>query len=89
MEGVPQEHRAEYANVVWLAFLEKSGQPPTRLMSPAEFGVLRGWMDAGIPLRVVLRALADTKGTGRVLGYFAPSVSDAFEHWRLALSGTR
>lgn len=78
------EQRTEYAEAVWTAFLAKSGLPETRVSSPGDFVTLKGWMDAGIPLRIVLRAFKDTKGKGRCLAYFAPSVRDAFDYYRKA-----
>lgn len=78
------EQRQEYAEAVWKAFLAKSGLPETRVSSPGDFVTLKGWMDAGIPLRIVLRAFKDTKGKGRCLAYFAPSVRDAFDYYRKA-----
>jgi hypothetical protein len=54
-------------------------------MSSLEFDVLKRWMDAGIPLAVVLRGITDTRGKGRMLGYFASSVQEAVEMQRKAV----
>lgn len=79
--------RPAFADAIWAEFLAKSEQPVTRLMSPREFAVLKGWQDAGIPLRIVLRGLEDTKGKGSSLAYYGPSVQVAYERWRQAVPG--
>jgi hypothetical protein len=83
--GVPEDQRQEYADAVWQAFLAKTGERVTRDMSSLEFDVLKRWMDAGIPLAVVLRGITDTRGKGRMLGYFASSVQEAVEMQRKAV----
>jgi hypothetical protein len=70
---------------VWQAFLAKTGERVTRDMSSLEFDVLKRWMDSGIPLAVVLRGITDTRGKGRMLGYFASSVQEAVEMQRKAV----
>ena len=77
--------RSLYAHEVWTAFLQRTGQPQTRLMSPAEWDVMRGWLDAEVPLRIVLRAFADTAGRGKTLGYYRGSVEEAMKHWTQAV----
>lgn len=77
-----------YADDVWSAFLAKTGERVTRLMTPGEFETLKGWRDLGIPLRVVLRGIEDTRGRGRMLGYYNSSVLAAYESWRQALGAT-
>ena len=79
------EQRSEYAYIVWNRFLERTGQPSTRIMSPSEWDVLRGWMDAEVPLRVVLRAFEDTAGRGKTLAYYRGSVEEAMKHWTQAV----
>ena len=86
LSPVPEDLRTEYARAVWEAYITRT-QEPTRMMSTVEFEVVKGWMDTGIPLRIVLQAMAETKGTGRVLGYYAASVRIEYERWRLAMSG--
>lgn len=76
--------RSEYAEAVWQEFCARVGQP-TRTMSRVEFEVVDGWLQRGIPLRIVLRGIQDTKGNGRTLAYFGPSVLEAFDHWRQAV----
>ena len=78
--------RTEYAEAVWEEFLLRSGQPATRSISPVEWYTLAGWMNAGIPLRVVLRGLEDTGRPGRALTYYRASVAQAAENWRKALA---
>lgn len=82
--GLTDEQKAEYASAVWEEFLKVSGQRGTRSITPLEYAALKRWMDAGIPLRVVLRGMADTKGKGRMLGYYNSSVQDAYEYHRQA-----
>jgi uncharacterized protein YdaU (DUF1376 family) len=84
--GVPEEQRQEYADAVWRAFLAKSGERVTRLMSPGEFNVLKAWMDTGVPLHLVERGIADTRGKGHSLGYYGPAVKQAIEQWRKAVA---
>lgn len=84
--GLSEEQRREYADAVWAKFMDKAQLPATRLASPTEFAVLKGWMDSGIPLRIVLRGIEDTKGKGSSLAYYANSVRDAFAYWRKAAS---
>ena len=50
-------------------------------MSCAEWGVLAGWMDQDIPLRIILRALQDTNGRGRTLVYYEKPVEAAARFW--------
>jgi hypothetical protein len=85
--GVPEEQRQEYADAVWREFLRVSGQRPTRMMTPGEFIALKGWMDSGVPLALVLRGIEDTRGkaSAKSLGYFGPSVKGAIEQWRKAV----
>ena len=84
--GVPEDQRQEYAAEVWAEFLRVSGQRSTRMATAVEFDVLKRWMDAGVPLRIVLRGMADCVGKGaRSLAYFAPAVSDAVEKQRQAV----
>ena len=77
--------RSLYAHEVWTAFLEHSGQKPTRLMSPSEWDVMRSWLDAAVPLRIVLRAFEDTAGRGKTLAYYRGSVEEAMRNWRRAV----
>lgn len=83
--GLTDEERKTYADDVWSKFLEVSGLRGTRLMSPGEYSTLSGWMDGGIPLRVVLRGLQDTRGKGKMLSYYHSSVQQAYESWRQAV----
>ena len=84
---VPTEAEAHrrmiYARTVWAEFVKKTGTK--RAMTCAEWGVLVGWMDQDIPLRIVLRALDDTKGKGRTLVYYEKPVEAAARHWARAV----
>lgn len=82
---VPMEAWKEYADTVWRVFTRRSGKPE-RLMSCTEWDVLREWLYAGVPLRVVLTAMSETPKRGRSLTYYEPSVRVEYERWRQALS---
>lgn len=71
--------RQEYVAAVWSEFLRASGEPATRIMSSAEFDVLRRWMH--YPLRVVLQGIRDCKGRGHRLNYYAPAVAEEVQRW--------
>lgn len=78
------EQRQDYANCVWAKAQQLMGV--SRLCSPAEYDLIYRWMEAEIPLAIVLRGMADTAGKGaRSLLYFEPGVLQAVEHWRKAL----
>lgn len=55
-------------------------------MSPAEFYVLSGWMDQGIPLPVILRAFGEFKGTPRKLEAMQAPVRRAYDYYRKAMA---
>lgn len=80
-----REERVEYARAVWKAFEDKRGGYE-RQMSPAEWHILATWMDANIPLRVVLRALEETGGNGRTLSYYFLPVEQAYRRWKEAVA---
>jgi hypothetical protein len=84
---LPEDKQRAWALDVWTEFLHRSGHPPTRFMSPLEFGVLSGWLRDGIPLRIVLAGLKDCKGKGGSLAYFDKPVRERYAHWRAALGG--
>lgn len=81
----------QYALTVFTEFLLLAGYPPTRCMSPLEWLCLKGWMDTGIPMRVVLRGFRDaTRENGKRPGsltYFDPAVREAYARNRAALGG--
>jgi hypothetical protein len=81
---VKNEDRATFARTVWAEFGILSGQK--RLISPAEFALLARWMDASIPLPVILRAFGEFKGTPRVLLAMEHPVARAFEYYRKAMA---
>ena len=55
-------------------------------MSPVEFSLVSRWYVQGIPLRIVLRGMQDTKGRdAATLAYYGPSVAEAAERWRRAV----
>jgi hypothetical protein len=79
-----REQRIDYARAVWQAFEDKRGQE--QQPSSAEWHVLAGWMDLDIPLRVVLRAMADTGGRAKRLDYYAGPVREAYKRWLEAVA---
>lgn len=75
--------RSQYVQAVWQAFAAKRG-PSTQACSPAEWGLVATWYDAGWPLRIVLRGIKDHVGgmTPRTtLAYVAPAVAEAVRQW--------
>lgn len=82
--SIPAEFWKGYADAVWREFTKRS-RKPERLMSNLEWCVLRAWLDAGIPLRVVLRAMRETDGQPNRLSYYGPSVIFAYASWRHAI----
>lgn len=82
-----KEDRPTVAEAIWAYFQEKF--QPTRLtMSSAEFQVISGWMDRGIPLTVILRALEDMtaqKSKPRTLMACVNAVDDAYRYWSQAM----
>lgn len=77
--------RSDYIIQTWLAFIKKRGSPqPT--MSSNEFNLLLTWMDADVPLRVVLQALEQASGTPRTLLYFERPVEAEMQRVRQALA---
>lgn len=87
-DAVPEEQRQDYAEEVQQAFFKKTGQAE-RVLAHTEYAVLDGWMKQGIPLRIVLTAIEETKGIGLRLPYYNSSVVTEYVRVRLALSGTR
>jgi len=80
------DQRRIYAESVWSAFQDKAATPSTRLMSSGEWRLLSKWMDAHIPLRVVLRAIQDHRGQPRTLLALEASVEEAYRNWQRALA---
>ena len=70
----------QYAEAVW----QVAGGG--RIMSPAEWDLVRRWMVAEIPLAVVLRAIKETDSPSRSLLYYRQPVERAVERWRKALA---
>ncbi len=79
------EQKQEYASVVTEYLFERAGQP-ARIISPMEWHILRGWMEAEYPLRIVLRGMQDCSRAGRTLTYYGPAVREAIERWRVGLT---
>jgi len=76
-----KEDRPTYATAVWDTFRAKH-QPGRLTMSSAEFQVVSRWMDRGLSLPVVLRAMDEFTGKARRLEAMEGPVERAFAYWR-------
>lgn len=77
--------RFEFSKEVWLSFIRHRGSAqPT--MSSNEWDLIRRWMDADVPLRVVLQAIHQNKVTPRTLLYFEKPVAQELERIRRAVA---
>jgi hypothetical protein len=80
--------RKAFAREVWEAWCQKRGSGTSgalRQMSPREWDLLARWMDAGTPLRIVLRGISDCSA-GKItdktpLSYAGPAVDEAVKSW--------
>lgn len=79
-----REDRPGYADAVWTTFQAKF-QRGRLTMSSAEFMAVSRWMDRGIPLIVVLRALEDMKGSAGTLMACERPVEEAYRYWSQAM----
>lgn len=85
---------AAYFQAVEEFFVSRRGEP--LILSSADWNLVRRWRTAGIPLRVVLRGIADALDAHAVswsrgrrvgsLAYCAPEVAAAHERWERALA---
>ena len=92
-EAVRQE--ASYYQAIEEFFVERRGDP--LLLSNADWTLIRSWRLAGVPLRVVLRGIADafdarahSWARDRKVGslrYCEGEVDQAFARWQRALAG--
>ncbi len=74
------EERVLYARAVWATFRAKAGT--VRDMSSAEFVQIGRWIDAQVPLAVVLQAIEDFDGKPRRLEAMVAGVER--EHRRVS-----
>lgn len=77
---VTDKEKSGYAEAVFEAVWKRSGQP-ARIISCLEWDLLRSWMDADYPLRIVLRGIEDTKKRSGNLVYYGGSVREAMRRW--------
>jgi uncharacterized protein YdaU (DUF1376 family) len=80
--------REQYGRAVWDAWREKRGRGGPE-MSSAEWDLIAKWMDQSVPLRVVLRGIADCRGQltpSKPLTYAAPAVREAIQQWRKSIT---
>ncbi len=92
-EAVGRE--ARYYEAIEEYFVSRRGDP--LLLSNADWTLMRRWRLAGVPLRVVLRGIADALDShahswarDRKVGslrYCADEVEQAFQRWQRALAG--
>jgi hypothetical protein len=86
---VKAEDRIDYARLVWKAWLAKRQDNGMGFMTPAEWFLITKWMDAEVPLRIVLRGIQDCAGKigpRTQLTYAASSVEEAVNQWDKAMS---
>lgn len=82
------DDRIEYARIVWQEWLTRRQDNGMGFQTPAEWFLITQWMDAEIPLRIVLRGMRDCAGKigpRTQLTYIQSSVEEAARHWRLAV----
>ena len=94
-DDLARDPDAEYFQSIEEHFVSRRGDP--LFLSNADWLLIRGWREAGLPLRVVLRGIDDAMDShahswsrGRKVGslrYCGAEVEAAAERWRLALSG--
>jgi hypothetical protein len=87
---VTSDDRIEYARIVWQAWCDRRGQTERDIafMTPAEWFQITRWMDAEVPLRIVLRGMQDCAGKigpRTQIMYIASSVEEAHQHWARAV----
>jgi len=92
---VGRDPEADYYQAVEEAFVSRRGDP--LFLSNADWLLIRKWRRAGLPLRVVLRGIADALDGHahsfsrdrkvRSLHYCAGEVEAAAERWQRALAG--
>jgi hypothetical protein len=85
MAKMTAEQRIEWLRIVWSNFQQKAGN--RREMSSAEYNLACCWLDQGLPLAVVLRAIHDFSGTPRRLEALANGVNAAAAYHWSALGG--
>ena len=93
--GEAVEREARYYQAIEEYFVSRRGDP--LLLSNADWTLMRRWRQAGVPLRVALRGIADALDShahswarDRKVGslrYCADEVERAFERWQRALAG--
>jgi uncharacterized protein YdaU (DUF1376 family) len=84
----PESHPEpeEYGRLVWSAFVRLRGSETPRARA-TEYALIRRWYDQGIPVRVVLQALSDSRqrlAQARSLLYAGPIVEQELSRWQRA-----
>lgn len=83
----PKTPRELYCSELWAQWVKRRGGAAEPPWSSAEWDLACQWHDAGIPLRIVLRGLAEcngAKGAAKPLQYYRPAVDEAVARWRKA-----
>lgn len=83
---IPKDDRITYGRAVWQEFCERFDIH--RDMSSAEHHLVAKWMDANIPLAVVLRGIGETGGKPRNLYASEAAVARSIEYWNQAAGVT-
>jgi hypothetical protein len=94
-EAPGRDPDAEYFQAIEEFFVSRRGDP--LFLSNADWLLIRSWREAGLPLRVVLRGIADAMDSHEAswsrlrkvgsLRYCGPEVEAAAARWRKALAG--
>lgn len=82
----PSQASVDYCRAIWTAVCERSGKDPERTSSSADFSLTYSWWTRKVPLRVILRGIADTKGSGSTVSYYRNPVEQAISYWSRALA---
>ncbi len=79
--AVPEDTAVEYCRAIWQEVCSRSGRDPERTCSSADFDLMFRWYSRRIPLRIVLRGIADTKGKASTVSYYRAPVEAAIGAW--------
>ena len=75
-----REDRSTYATAVWETFRERH-QPTRFTMTSSEFNLVSRWMDANVPLAVVLEGLHGLEWHPKTLLGCERAVGDEIARW--------
>lgn len=89
-EAYAENRRNQYAEAFFEAWRKRRGGGAL-VISPADYALIDECLKADVPLRIVLRGIADCAGKPgpkTPLVYAGPSVREAIERWRVGMGGT-